>query len=191
MEICLKGRDKEVCVDMHPSVLPLLVGLALIHRSCDPRLLARLRPDVLWSICQMVSLIVGTHSARSCVKGALPSSFTPFYFIWLSFYFSLSVCVTRAWACLSEISVFLFCLEEHYAQPFRSGCLGCSNNFQKPEKPSWHRCLEKLVQVFAIVNSQHTFLSCLHLLSQKLRWHMSKFCAKRLEARNIEHVVNH
>lgn len=47
MEMCLKGRDKEACVDMHPNVLPLSVGLALIQRSCDPQLLAGLRPGVL------------------------------------------------------------------------------------------------------------------------------------------------
>lgn len=123
MELRLKGRDKEACGDMRPNVLPPSVGLALIHWSCDHQLLARLRPGVLWSICQMVSLIVGTHSIKSRVMWEPSSCATP------RSSFSGFCSLLCAWdepLCIRLMSVFL-CLEEDYGQPFQSGCLSCNS----------------------------------------------------------------
>lgn len=56
-----KGSDQEACGDIHPNLLPLSVGLTLIHWSRDHELLAWSRPGVLWSICQIALLIVGIY----------------------------------------------------------------------------------------------------------------------------------
>ena len=42
-----KGSDQEACGDMHLNLLPLSVGLTLIHWSCDFELLVWSRPGVL------------------------------------------------------------------------------------------------------------------------------------------------
>lgn len=61
-----KGSDKEACGDRHPHLLPLSVGLTLIHWSHDPELLAWSRPGALWSICRIALLIVGISSVHVC-----------------------------------------------------------------------------------------------------------------------------
>lgn len=58
---------KEACGDMHSNLLPLSVGLRLIHWSRDHELLAWSRPGALWSICRIALLIVGIHSVYSCL----------------------------------------------------------------------------------------------------------------------------
>lgn len=40
-----KGSDQEACGDMNPNLLPLSVGLTLIHWSHDSELLACLGQD--------------------------------------------------------------------------------------------------------------------------------------------------
>lgn len=53
---------------MNPNLLPLSVGLTLIHWSRDHELLARSRPGALWSICRIALLIVGIHGAHSLLS---------------------------------------------------------------------------------------------------------------------------
>lgn len=60
-----KGSDKKACGDRHPHLLPLSVGLTLIHWSHDHELLAWSRPGALWSICRMALLIVGIPSMHT------------------------------------------------------------------------------------------------------------------------------
>lgn len=67
-----EGSDKEACGDMYPNLLPLSVGLTLIHWSHDHELLARSRPGALWSICRTVLLIVGVSGVYSGPMIAAP-----------------------------------------------------------------------------------------------------------------------
>lgn len=58
-----EGNDQEACAD---GLLPLSVGLTLIHRSRDGELSARSGPAALPSICRIALLIVGMHRVSVC-----------------------------------------------------------------------------------------------------------------------------
>lgn len=170
MEMCLKGRDKEACVDMHPNVLPLSVGLALIRRSCD-------------SSFQLGWGQEGSDpSVKRCPWLLAPTARRP---VWREPRPPLSHLVVLFNCRFISLSIFVWCQCFPFlsAQPLPSGCRSSSSNFQKKEKPSMFRktsagfCnVELLTHVFILPTSQRL---------------VNTFYAKRLQERNIEHVVNH
>lgn len=148
-----KGSDQEACGDMHPNLLPLSVGLTLIHWSRDHELLAWSRPGVLWSICRIALLIVGIY--RMHFWPMITVCFTQssnLIAMLLASYFCMVLSVLQGFSFSVSLSCLLLYLSEFHWIPLRFPSAVSSVNKWEEDDSQPFQTLKSMIRPWVIIS---------------------------------------